>query len=103
MPMSGQGGARRAPAAAGRGAPRGAGDNIPCAQCPNPRECMAAGKCMLKEGQGMKRGGKVMAKKAGAKKAGSAYGAGMKRGGKVAAKKPAAKKTTARKPATRKR
>lgn len=95
MPMSGQGGARRAPAAAGRGR---SGGGIPCAQCPNPRECKAAGQCMLKAGPGMKRGGKVTAKKAGAKKSGSSYGKGMKRGGKVSACK-----TTAKKPAARKR
>lgn len=94
MAMERQGGARKAPAAAaGRGRTRRGGDDIPCSQCPNPRECMAAGKCMLKEGQGMKRGGKVMAKKAGAKKSTAKKPAtGMKRGGKVTAKKPAARK-----------
>lgn len=94
MPMAGQGGARRAPAS-GRGR---SGGGIPCEQCPNPRACKEAGQCMLQAGPGMKRGGKVAAKKAGAKKSGSSYGKGMKRGGKATARK-----TTTKKPAARKR
>lgn len=100
MPMSGQGGARRAPAAAGRGR---SGGGIPCEQCPNPRACREAGQCMLKAGPGMKRGGKATAKKSGTKKSGSGYGRGMARGGKATSRSTTARKTTTRKPASRKR
>jgi len=64
----------------------------PCAECPDPAACKAAGKCMLESSRGGRgRGGAAMKKGGMAKKA----TVKMKSGG--MAKKPAAKKPAAKK------